>query len=183
MISARRFMSSRFRATMIALALYVAGNTALAAAPAVSFDGNSLQQLRHGATGTDRFAEYGRRADQLSETLTVRLLADRAPFKAQVATLVASIRKANPKVKLKVLQRNNSDDVMISYLGDSGGTRVSLVVWRLAGLGDRSVAAIYQMDFDIYDEDAKDRVTAHAAERALVAFAPADIARLVGDEN
>jgi hypothetical protein len=167
---------------MIALALCVAGSTAQAAAGVVSFGGNSLQQLRHG-TGTDRFAEYGRRADQLSETLTVRLLADRAPFKAQVATLVASIRKANPKVKLKVLQRNNSDDVMISYLGDLGGTRVSQVLWRLAALGDRSVTAIYQMDFDIYDEDAKDRVTAHAAERALVTFAPADIARLVADEN
>jgi hypothetical protein len=176
-------MGVRFAALMAAFMLSFGACAAQAAPNAVTFDGNTLQQLRSGSTGVDRFAEYGRRGDKLSETLTVRTLGDRAPFKTQMQKLVASIRKFNPQVKLNVLQRSGSDDVMISYLSDLKGTKVSLTLWRLAALEDKAVAAVYQMDFDIDDEDAKDRVTAHAAERALVTFAPADIAGLVVEKN
>jgi hypothetical protein len=54
---------------------------------------------------------------------------------------------------------------------------------RLAALNERVITASYQMDFDIHDETARDRINALVAERALVAFVPADIARLVADDD
>jgi len=183
MFSARKIMSDRVTAILVALAVGLGACVTQAAPGAVSFGGSTLHQLRGGSTGADRFAEYGRRDDKVSETLTVRSISDRTPFKTQVQTLVASIRKTNPIGKVSVLPRQGSDDVMISYLGDRGGLHVSLVVWRLAALDERVVAAIYQMDFDIDNKDAKDRVNALAAERALVTFAPADIAKLVADDK
>ena len=36
----------------------------------------------------------------------------------------------------------------------------------------RVIAAIYRMDFDIEDEDARERVVKHVAERALAPMIP-----------
>ena len=66
-----RNMSGGFRASIATLALGLCANAAQAAPNVVSFGGNTLQQLRSGSDGVDRFTEYGRRDPSLSETLTV----------------------------------------------------------------------------------------------------------------
>ena len=43
------------------------------------------------------------------------------------------------------------------------------------------VATVYQMDFDIGDEDAKQRVIKHTAERTLAAYDSGKILELVSD--
>jgi hypothetical protein len=43
---------------------------------------------------------------------------------------------------------------------------------RMTAASAKVVATIYQMDFDIADEDAKERVVKRTAERALAAYGP-----------
>ena len=42
---------------------------------------------------------------------------------------------------------------------------------------------IYQMDFDIEDDKAKDRIVGHVAERALAAYDAAKLRELVSEAN
>ena len=55
------------------------------------------------------------------------------------------------------------------------------MLWRMTATNEKVVAAIYQMDFDIGDEDAKERVIKHTAERALAAYDSGKILELVSD--
>lgn len=178
-----RKMSGGFRALIASLALGLGANAAQAAPNAVSFGGNTLQQLRSGSEGLDRFTEYGRRDPNLSETLMVRSLEDRVPFRTKMERLVASIRKDNPQVKLDVRGRAGRDDVVFVYLADHKGPKTSMVMWRVAAVGDRVVAATYQIDFEDGNAAARKRVDSQAAARSLVKFTPADFARLVAAEK
>lgn len=165
---------------MVAVLALVNG-ASMAALASVDFDGNTLQRLRLGNAGNDRFGEYGRKRDGVAETLTVRLISEPASFEAQVGQLVKSIKAKNPRAKLKVLQRPNTKDVIISYLADRENSNVSLMLGRMTATAQKVVATIYQMDFDIEDDKAKERVTSHTAERALAGYDAAKILDLLSD--
>ena len=77
-------LSGGLWALVAILALGFCTNAAQAAPKVVSFGGNTLQQLRSGSDGVDRFTEYGRRDSDLSETLTVRSLEDPVPFRTKM---------------------------------------------------------------------------------------------------
>ena len=170
---------SGFARLCFGIACLVAASAATAAPASVEFDGNTLQRLRSGNAGLDHFTEYGRKTGDVAETLTIRFVTSKAPFKAQVGDLVKSIKAKNPGVKLKVMERPNTQDVLISYLADRPNSNVSLMLWRMTASGESVLATIYQMDFDIGDEDAKERVTGHTAERTLAGFDAAKIRDLV----
>jgi hypothetical protein len=53
------------------------------------------------------------------------------------------------------------------------------MLWRMSAADTKIVATIYRMDFDIEDEDAKERVVKHVAERALAAYDSRKILELV----
>jgi hypothetical protein len=167
------------RGLFIAAALALACSAANAAPLSLDFAGSTLQRLRAGNAGSDRFTEYGRKDDRVAETLTVRVVSDTSPFEAQVGKLVKSIKADNPNTKVHILQRPNAKDVLISYLSDRANSNVSLMLWRMSATGAKIVATIYRMDFDIEDEDAKERVIKHTAERALAAFDSGKILELV----
>ena len=63
---------------------------------------------------------------------------------------------------------------------DGAGSGIVLIAMSIIALG-KIVATIYQMDFDIGDEDTKERVIKHAAERALAAYDSGKILELVSD--
>ena len=171
------------RELFIAAVLALACSAANAAPLSLDFAGNTLQRLRAGNAGNDRFTEYGRKSDGVAETLTVRVVSDTTPFEAQVGKLVKSIKAGNPNAKLHILQRPNAGDVIISYLADRPHSNVSLMLWRMSATGAKIVAAIYRMDFDIEDETARERVVKHVAERALAVYEPAKILELVSDTD
>ncbi|CAN7588796.1 hypothetical protein LJR220_005394 [Bradyrhizobium sp. LjRoot220] len=171
----RRTARGLFVAAVLALTCGVSN----AAPLSLDFAGNTLQRLRAGNAGSDRFIEYGRKNDGVAETLTVRAISDPAPFETQVGKLVKSIKADNPKAKLHILQRPNGKDVLISYLSDRTNSNVSLMAWRISATDAKIVAAIYRMDFDIEDEDARERVVKHTAERALAAYDSGKIFELV----
>ena len=165
----------------IAAALALTAGSAIAAPTSLDFGGSTLQRLRTGNTGSDRFTEYGRKNDGVTETLTVRMISEATAFEAQVSKLVKTIRARNPAAKINVLQKPNARDVIISYLADGANSNVSLMLWRMTAANDKVVATIYQMDFDIGDEDAKERVIKHTAERTLAAYDAEKILELVSD--
>jgi hypothetical protein len=170
------------RGLLIAAVLALTCGTSTAAPLSLDFAGSTLQWMRSGNAGSDRFTEYGRKNDGVAETLTVRTISDTAPFDAQVGKLIKSIKADNPKAKLHVLQRPNAKDVIASYLADRPNSNVSLIVWRMIAADAKIVATIYRMDFDIEDEDARERVVKHAAERALAAYDPSKLRELVSEE-
>jgi hypothetical protein len=111
----RRIVQGLFIAATLALT----AGASVAAPASLDFGGSTLQRLRSGNAGSDRFTEYGRKNDGVAETPTA----------------------ASGKV----------------------------------------VATIYQMVFDISDEDAKERVIKHTAERAPAAYDSEKILELVSD--
>ncbi|MBR1143900.1 hypothetical protein [Bradyrhizobium sp. AUGA SZCCT0431] len=171
------------RGLFIAATLALTCGASNAAPLSLDFAGSALQRLRSGNAGSDRFVEYGRNNDGVAERLTVRAISDPAPFEAQVGKLVKSIKADNPKAKLHILQRPNAKDVIISYLADRANSNVSLMLWRVSATDAKIVAAIYRMDFDIEDEDAKERVVKHTAERALAAYDSAKFLDLVSNTD
>jgi hypothetical protein len=174
-------MRKLFQGIFIAAVLTLTAGASIAAPSSLDFAGSTLQRMRSGNAGSDRFTEYGRKNDGVAETLTVRMISDASPFEAQVGRLVKSIRADNPKTKISVLQKPDAKDVIISYLADRPNSNVSLMLWRMSAADGKIVATIYQMDFDIGDEDARERVIKHAAERALAAYDPGKILELVSD--
>jgi hypothetical protein len=174
-------MRKIFQGLFVAATLALAAGASIAAPTSLDFGGNTLLRLRTGNTGSDRFTEYGSKNDGVAETLTVRMISEATPFEAQVGKLVKTIRANNPKAKISVLQRPNARDVIISYLADRPNSNVSFMLWRMTATNEKVVAAIYQMDFDIGDEDAKERVIKHTAERALAAYDSGKILELVSD--
>ena len=166
---------------VIAATLAFTAGVSVAAPTSLDFGGNTLQRLRAGNTSSDRFTEYGRKNDGVAETLTVRMISQATPFEAQVGKLVKTIRTKNPTAKISVLQRPDARDVIISYLADGANSNVSYMLWRMTATNEKVVAAIYQMDFDIGDEDAKERVIKHTAERALAAYDTVKILELISD--
>jgi hypothetical protein len=80
------------------------------------FAGGDLQRLRAGNASQGSFEEYGRRLDGVSETLTIKLLSDGSTFKDQVGGLIRSIKARNPQAKVRVLEKPNTDDVIVVYL-------------------------------------------------------------------
>ena len=171
------------RGLFVAAVLALTSGVANAAPLSLDFAGSTLQRLRTGNAGSDRFTEYGRRNDGIAETLTVRAISDATPFEAQVGKLIKSIKAGNPNAKLHILQRPNAKDVLISYLADRANSNVSLMLWRMSATDSKMVATIYRMDFDIEDEGAKERVVKHTAERALAAFDSGKILELVSDTD
>ena len=171
------------RGLFIAAVLALACSAANAAPLSLDFAGNTLQRLRAGNAGNDRFTEYGRKSDGVAETLTVRVVSDTTPFEAQVGKLVKSIKADNPNTKVHILQRPNAKDVIVSYLSDRANSNVSLMLWRMSAMNEKVVAAIYRMDFDIEDENAKERVIKHVAERALAAYDSGKILELVSNAD
>jgi hypothetical protein len=171
------------RGLFIAAVLALTCGASNAAPLSLDFAGSTLQRLRAGNAGSDRFTEYGRKNDGVGETLTVRVVSDTTPFEAQVSKLVKSIKADNPKAELHILQRPNARDVIISYLADRPNSNVSLRLWRMNATDAKIVAAIYRMDFDIEDEDARERVVKHVAERALAAYDSGKILELVSDTD
>jgi len=167
------------RGLFIAAVLALTCGASNAAPLSLDFAGSTLQRLREGNAGSDRFTEYGRKNDGVAETLTVRVVSDTTPFEAQVGKLVKSIKADNPKAK----QRPNARDVLISYLADRPNSNVSLMLWRMSAPDAKVVATIYRMDFDIEDEDARERVVKHIAERALAAYDSTKILELVSDTD
>jgi hypothetical protein len=170
-----------FQGVFVAATLALTASASIAAPTSLDFGGSTLQRLRAGNTGSDRFTEYGSKNDGVPETLTVRIISEATPFEAQVGKLVKTIRAKNPTAKISVLQRPNARDVIISCLADRPNSNVSYMLWRMTAANERVVAAIYQMDFDIGDEDAKERVIKHTAERALAAYDSVKILELVSD--
>src|SRR5689334_8615314 len=100
------------RRLLIAAVLALASGAANAAPLSLDFAGSTLQRLRTGNAGSDRFTEYGRKSDGVVETFTVRVVSDPMPFEAQVGKLVKSIKADNPNTKVHVLQRPNAKDVI-----------------------------------------------------------------------
>jgi hypothetical protein len=174
-------MRKVFRGLFIAAALTLTCGASIAAPTSLDFGGSTLQRLRASNTSSGRFTEYGRKNDEVAETLTVRMIAEATPFEVQVGKLVKTIRANNPKAKISVLQRPNAKDVIVSYLADRPNSNVSYMLWRMTATNEKVVAAIYQMDFDIGDEDAKERVIKHTAERALAAYDSVKMLELVSD--
>ena len=171
------------RGLFVAAVLALTCGASNAAPLSLDFAGNNLQRLRAGSAGSDRFTEYGRNSDGVAETLTVRVISDTTPFEAQVGKLVKSIKADNPNTKVHVLQRPNAKDVIVSYLSDRANSNVSLMLWRMSATDAKVVAAIYRMDFDIEDENARERVVKHVAERALAAYGSGKILELVSDTD
>jgi hypothetical protein len=56
-------------------------------------------------------------------------------------------------------------------------------LWRMSATDTNVVAAIYRMDFDIEDEDAKERVVKQVAEQTRAAYEAAKILELVSDTD
>jgi hypothetical protein len=54
---------------------------------------------------------------------------------------------------------------------------------RMSATDTNVVATIYRMDFDIGDEDARERVVKHIAERAPAAYDSGTILELVSDTD
>ena len=176
----RRIVQGLFIAATLATLALTAG-ASVAAPASLDFGGSTLQRLRAGNAGSDRFTEYGRKNDGFAETLTVRMISEATPFEAQVGKLVKTIRTNNRKARISVLQKPNANDVIISYLADQPNSNVSFMLWRMTAASGKVVATIYQMDFDVGDEDAKERVIKHTAERALAAYDLEKILELVSD--
>jgi hypothetical protein len=176
-------MRAMVRGLFVAAVLALTCGTSNAAPLSLDFAGSTLQRLRAGNAGSDRFTEYGRKNDGVAETLTVRTISDSTPFEAQVGKLVKSIKADNPKAKVHILQRPNAKDVIISYLPDRANSNVSLMLWRMSATDAKIVATIYRMDFDIEDESAKERVIKHTAERTLAAYDSGKILELVSDTD
>ena len=177
------FASGPLRGMLVATALALTCAASSAAPLSLDFAGNTLQRVRAGHAGNDRFTEYGRKSDGIAETLTVRAVSDTTPFEAQVGKLVKSIKADNPTAKVHVLQRPNAKDVMISYLADRPNSNVSLMLWRMSATDAKVIATIYRMDFDIEDESARERVLKHTAERALVAYESRKLLDLISDAD
>src|SRR5437879_10468471 len=123
----RKILKGMFIAAALALTI---GNS-IAAPASLDFAGSTLQRLRSGNAGSDRFTEYGRKNDGVAETLTVRVISEATPFEAQVGKLVKTIRANNPKTKISVLQKPNAKGVIISYLADGANSNVSFILWRM----------------------------------------------------
>jgi hypothetical protein len=131
----------------------------------LEFGGSTLQRLRSGNAGSDRFTEYGRKNDGVAKTLTVRVISESTPFEAQVGKLVKKSRADNPRTRIGVLQKPNATDVIIYYLADGAKANVSFMLWRMTAASGKSRPST-EMDFDIGDEDAKERVIGHTASGA-----------------
>ena len=59
--------------------------------------------------------------------------------------------------------------------------RSATLTGRMSATDGKIVATIYQLDFDIGDEDVKQRVIKHTAERTLAAYDSGKILELVSD--
>lgn len=175
----RKMVGGLFVAAVLALTCGASN----AAPMSLEFGGSTLQRLRSGNAGSDRFTEYGRKNDGVAKTLTVRVISESTPFEAQVGKLVKKIRADNPRTRIGVLQKPNATDVIIYYLADGAKSNVSFMLWRMTAASEKVVATIYQMDFDIGDEDAKERVSKNTAERVLAAYDSKKILGLVSDPN
>jgi hypothetical protein len=172
-----------FLARTIAILIACLSTTVVALAGSASFEfaGADLQRLRAGNAGQGQFVEYGRRLDGVSETLTIKLLSDGSTFKDQVGGLIRTIKARNPQVKVRVLEKPNTDDVIVVYLPIREGSATTLILWRLSVVDGHVISSIYQMDFDIDNDDAKDRVIARSAEHALARLDTATIANLLSN--
>src|SRR5437588_11338067 len=95
----RKILKGMFIAAVLALTI---GNS-IAAPASLDFAGSTLQRLRSGNAGSDRFIEYGRKNDGVAETLTARVISEATPFEAQGGKVVKTISANNPNTKISVL--------------------------------------------------------------------------------
>ena len=68
----RKMVGGLFVAAVLALTCGASN----AAPMSLEFGGSTLQRLRSGNAGSDRFTEYGRKNDGVAKTLTVRVISD-----------------------------------------------------------------------------------------------------------
>lgn len=168
---------------LISAALCLIWATTVQAAPRTfTFDGQTLSEHRRGFDKGDAFAEFTRQQDGAREMLLIRsIVAGRVQEQAKLA--IADIRSHHPSVRLRVLEKSGGNDLMISYLLTPDKGDPSLVIWRLSQSGPGLMVVIYQLDFSLDDEDAKERVTKHSAELALSRLDPAELKQLLPAAN
>jgi hypothetical protein len=80
-----------------------------------------------------------------------------------------------------VLENPNAEDVILVHLPILEGSATSLILWRLTTVEGKVITSIYRMDFDIDNDEAKDRVIARSAEHALAKLDTATIANLLSN--
>jgi hypothetical protein len=162
--------------------LLISALPAQAAPRTIAFDGHTLAEQRKGTENNDAFVAFARRQDETREMLTIRSLGNRA-IKDELKALVADARKHHPDVKLRMFERAGGNDVMVLYLLTPDEGDPSLVLWRLSRSGSELIAATYQLDFPLDDEDAKAKVMNNTAESAFAKLDPAELKQLLPATN
>ena len=168
--------------SIAAAALWLMAGAAQAEPRTFGFDGQTLTESRKGTERDGAFVEFTRRKDDTRELLLIRSIGNRT-VKDELKALVADIRKRNPGVKLRMLEKSGGSDVMVVYLLTPEKGDPSLVLWRLTQSGTGLVAAIYRIDFSLDDEDAKERVMNRSPEQAFARLDPAELQRLLAAAN
>ena len=143
-----------------------------------TFDGHTLTEYRAGADEEIAFSQFGREERNMREMFAIRSIKKRV-LKDELDALVSAILAAHPSLPLRMIERSGGSDVMMSYQLTPDKGDPTLVLWRLVQNGSLLIAAVYQLDFGINNEEAKAKVDTHAAELALSKIDPSELKRLV----
>lgn len=143
----------------------------------MSFDGTTFTLNRAESNGSKRSANFAGSEDpDFLETISVQKFPADLAFEQEVKSFISDVRHRQSNVRLKVLRRDNAEDVIIAFLTDVKDGKVKYRATRISQHLGSIVIVAYEVviELGLTDDDQERRLSSGAID----ALAQRDLGKL-----